>query len=592
MPRTFYSPEAYADELAFLNSELGYALFHPGPPGAQQPVAIGDIGTIQGGSFIRFFNAFREATDEINQTDTGTPDGFKPVAQLNQRINNNDASYSPGIFGSKGVQQMSLDAGAGFPIVAGADIRTSFRIAFNKESDVALMTKWKSKASNAVFIQPLAVYFLRNHQRFLDHIRGAHGSATIRSDELVFVTATLMTGDWVMARASTGSEEFNLGFDCNYAGIGGGHVHWNYTSTLTSVLPSREGPDRPSNFDYSVTPQFDQCIFLKRLRIFDRSVFSWLKQKLLLSTADSTEDDLQRLHLKKKISGDNDQSLFGTTTGALSLKTNLLVIYIFENSDPDLVVIHEDDIHHAIPEGTEADDVADVLATSFRHGNVFIEILSEISQEIGKRVASISTRPLPVSTPGGGETIVVDDVLNDVTASSEVLSWTNQDTRESILFNSWGILYRFKTSTAQNDHSVTTMWRTLQPNKEDCIAKLKWSPNGGLGRVEMGKQSLKMVDLARPDPSFYGERRFTGPDGLQYRWRPSTTSVDIVLQDPNNEIVAFFRPTRQTRYEMGDVYGELHFIRNAGLGTVMHPPMMDMVTLTAMLYRFCAAWNL
>lgn len=32
------------------------------------------------------------------------------------------------------------------------------------------------------------------------------------------------------------------------------------------------------------------------------------------------------------------------------------------------------------------------------------------------------------------------------TTSSEVLSWTNQDPRESQLFNSWGLLYRFKVS--------------------------------------------------------------------------------------------------------------------------------------------------
>ncbi|KAF8974391.1 hypothetical protein BDZ97DRAFT_1911581 [Flammula alnicola] len=161
-------------------------------------------------------------------------------------------------------------------------------------------------------------------------------------------------------------------------------------------------------------------------------------------------------------------------------------------------------------------------------------------------------------------------------ASNDVLSWTNQDSRESTLFNSWGILYRFQTTVGQNGQSVTTMWRALRPNKEDRIAKLEWAPNGGLGRVVMGKHTLRMSDLARPDPMIYGARTFTGPDGLNYRWRPSTTSVDIVLQDPNGEIIAFFRPTRQTRYQIGDVFGELHYIRSAGMGTVMHPPMMDM----------------
>jgi len=58
-----------------------------------------------------------------------------------------------------------------------------------------------------------------------------------------------------------------------------------------------------------------------------------------------------------------------------------------------------------------------------------------------------------------------------------------------------------------------------------------------------------MADLARPDeaicvrlkldltfePSlltpiiFQGARYFTGPDDLQYRWRPSTTTVDVVV---------------------------------------------------------------
>jgi hypothetical protein len=29
-------------------------------------------------------------------------------------------------------------------------------------------------------------------------------------------------------------------------------------------------------------------------------------------------------------------------------------------------------------------------------------------------------------------------------APNDILSWTNQDARESLLFNSWGVLYRFQ----------------------------------------------------------------------------------------------------------------------------------------------------
>jgi len=28
--------------------------------------------------------------------------------------------------------------------------------------------------------------------------------------------------------------------------------------------------------------------------------------------------------------------------------------------------------------------------------------------------------------------------------TDDILSWTNQDSRESVLFNSWGVLYRFQ----------------------------------------------------------------------------------------------------------------------------------------------------
>ncbi|KAG6885346.1 hypothetical protein C0993_002822 [Termitomyces sp. T159_Od127] len=101
-----------------------------------------------------------------------------------------------------------------------------------------------------------------------------------------------------------------------------------------------------------------------------------------------------------------------------------------------------------------------------------------------------------------------------------------------------------------------------------------------------------MADLVIPDPNVNGMRYFTGPDGAQYRWRPNPKNHDILLLDSSGAVIALFRPTRPTRYQIGDVYGELHFFRSAGMGTVMHPPIMDTVIVTMMLYRFCAQWNL
>jgi len=177
--------------------------------------------------------------------------------------------------------------------------------------------------------------------------------------------------------------------------------------------------------------------------------------------------------------------------------------------------------------------------------------------------------------------------------ASDILSWTNQDPRESQLFNSWGVLYRFQTSQQPSGQVVTTVSRAVRANKEDRVAKLEWAPNGGLGRAIIGKHTVPMADLVRLDRA-YGARMFNGPDGLPYRWRPSSSSPasDVHLLDSSGNCIAIFRPTRPTRYQLGDVYGELQFFRTAGAGTVMHPPMMDTVTVTAMLYRFCVAFGL
>ncbi|KIK68190.1 hypothetical protein GYMLUDRAFT_189168 [Collybiopsis luxurians FD-317 M1] len=178
-----------------------------------------------------------------------------------------------------------------------------------------------------------------------------------------------------------------------------------------------------------------------------------------------------------------------------------------------------------------------------------------------------------------------------IAPSPDVLSWTNQDPRESQLFNSSGILYRFQTTVSANGTSVTSLYRAIRANKEDRVARLEWGSNGGLGRVIIGEKTLPMSDLVRPDPHIYGSRTFIGPDGLRYRWRPGTDGK-VLLQDALANVLAFYQPTRQTRYQIGDVYGELHFIRSAGSGTVMHPPIMDMVTVSVMLYRFCQLFNL
>jgi hypothetical protein len=127
-------------------------------------------------------------------------------------------------------------------------------------------------------------------------------------------------------------------------------------------------------------------------------------------------------------------------------------------------------------------------------------------------------------------------------SQDDVLCWTSQDPRQSQLFNRWGVVYRFQTDTNATGRSVTVLWRKIRSNMEDRVAKLEWAPGGGLGRAVIGKNISPMAELVRRDPWMPSSRLFIGPDGCQYRWRPSTTSQDIVLQDPNNNVIAFIRP--------------------------------------------------
>ena len=175
----------------------------------------------------------------------------------------------------------------------------------------------------------------------------------------------------------------------------------------------------------------------------------------------------------------------------------------------------------------------------------------------------------------------------------DVLSWTSQDPRQSLLFSNGIVVYRFQTDTNAQGQSVTYLWRAIRPNKEDRVAKLEWAPGGGLGRAKIGKNVCPMADLVRRDPRMHNSRVFNGPDGYQYRWKPSTNSPDVALQDPNGNMIAFIRPTRRTRYQgFGDVYAELHFVYTHSSGFLMRPLLADTVMVTAMLYRFTSAFNL
>ena len=112
-----------------------------------------------------------------------------------------------------------------------------------------------------------------------------------------------------------------------------------------------------------------------------------------------------------------------------------------------------------------------------------------------------------------------------VNSQNDVLFWTSQDPRQSQLFSMGGVVYRFQTDTNAQGQSVTNLWRAIRSNKEDRVARLEWAPGGGLGRAVIGKKIYPMADLVRRDPRMPNSTSIRGPDGFQYRWRPSTKAT-------------------------------------------------------------------
>jgi len=177
-------------------------------------------------------------------------------------------------------------------------------------------------------------------------------------------------------------------------------------------------------------------------------------------------------------------------------------------------------------------------------------------------------------------------------SKSQVISWTAHDPRDSTLFTSQAVWYQFRTDQAPNGQITTTLIRTLRQNREDRVGKLEWGANGSLGRAIIGKNTIPMSDMCRVGSGGTFIRSFNGPDGYTYTWRKAPDSFNTNLHDASGNVIACFVPIRPKQSQYGNIYGELHFFSGAGMGTVTHPPMMDMVILTAMIYRYVTMYNL
>ena|ERR1700733_2826037 len=73
-----------------------------------------------------------------------------------------------------------------------------------------------------------------------------------------------------------------------------------------------------------------------------------------------------------------------------------------------------------------------------------------------------------------------------------VMSWSAGNPRDSSLFTSWGVLYRFETGV-ERKKTVTTIWRAISETKQERVARFEWNADGDLGRALIGKAYISLV---------------------------------------------------------------------------------------------------
>ncbi|KAL5531819.1 hypothetical protein ACEPAF_5382 [Sanghuangporus sanghuang] len=342
-------PELYAHKQ--FKHHLGYGLFAPDPGDDYDKVRVGDVGYIShAGGFIRLFNAFHDADSPENQQ-SDLPEKFTPIAQQFRRLVV-DRTLTKGHLVSESVDVVRFQAEAGMTgTVPGIQVEASMtlRLQCASRTGAVLLLNHAPTREWARSSDAMVDYILANYISWLKLVKSQR--LPVELHDLVFVRECTLTGDWattVWDESSFHSEiNFNIGID---GGPSLGVSYWGEWEDRVTT-PKRQGPRRAADARqvYS-TEHFDQCIFLKGIRVALRE---WYQKLATILAAKNTPGDTGFLdyptpsvmRLLKKIGFkveniDSSSSSFRPIRNALEL----IAIFIFEDSDVDIAVVEESDI--------------------------------------------------------------------------------------------------------------------------------------------------------------------------------------------------------------------------------------------------------
>ncbi|KZS99558.1 uncharacterized protein LAESUDRAFT_667857 [Laetiporus sulphureus 93-53] len=275
--------DIYAKEL--FRCGYGLPLWYPEPDSKYGEVLIGDVGFLQGGAFIRLFNATRPADDEVNNV-YGVPDDFERLILKPRDINERSNAINAGAVCSKTVTTAKVDAEVG----AGGSFH------FNCVDRQGAFLVLKESASQQQLLQrkSLSTYLLHNIPIWHVFAQDAKGcDMDLAAEDILFVSGWVKTTEWALGAFTGGQRSIKVGLTAEAMAHAGGSFSFSRAQDI--AIPWRYGPtsvnDANESREQSRTP--DQCIFLHYYKMKPRSMFRprQLKAAAVPNKLDDGQDD-------------------------------------------------------------------------------------------------------------------------------------------------------------------------------------------------------------------------------------------------------------------------------------------------------------
>ena len=148
----------------------------------------------------------------------------------------------------------------------------------SSNTGAALITKYKGKRQKALASTAMEDY-MKSH--VMSWLRLAQNlGRPVQMHDLIFVKECILTGDWANVSWNSTSCESSVEFTVGLPAMSSVEVSfWGQWQQHVDV-PKRQGPDREVPIPDGETPIFDQCAFIKGIRIAERTWYDKLAYQL------------------------------------------------------------------------------------------------------------------------------------------------------------------------------------------------------------------------------------------------------------------------------------------------------------------------